>query len=45
VAVSNAWIGRTLNSNLQHAVLAPGVTPVETEPFLMRHQFDLIYSF
>lgn len=45
VAQYNAWIGRTLNSNLQHAVLAPGVTPGETEPFLMRHQFDLIYSF
>ena len=45
VAAYNAWIGRTLNSNLQHAVLAPGVTPGETEPFLMRHQFDLIYSF
>jgi hypothetical protein len=45
VAAYNAWIGRTLNSNLQHAVLAPGVTPGETEPFLTRHQFDLIYSF
>jgi len=45
VAAYNAWIGRTLNSNLQHAVLAPGATPGETEPFLMRHQFDLIYSF
>ena len=45
VAAYNAWIGRTLNSNLQHAVLAPGVTPGETEPFLMRHQFDTIYSF
>jgi len=45
VAAYNAWIGRTLNSNLQHALLAPGVTPGETEPFLMRHQFDLIYSF
>ena len=45
VGAYNAWIGRTLNSNLQHAVLAPGVTPGETEPFLMRHQFDLIYSF
>ena len=45
VAAYNAWIGRTLNSNLQHAVLAPGVTPGETEPFLARHQFDLIYSF
>jgi hypothetical protein len=45
VAAYNAWIGRTLNSNLQHAVLAPGVTPGDTEPFLVRHQFDLIYSF
>jgi hypothetical protein len=45
VAAYNAWIGRTLNSNLQHAVLAPGVTPGETEPFLVRHQFDLIYTF
>jgi hypothetical protein len=45
VAAYNVWIGRTLNSNLQHAVLAPGVTPGETELFLMRHQFDLIYSF
>lgn len=45
VAAYNAWIGRTLNSNLQHAVLAPGVKPGEEEPFLRRHQFDLIYSF
>jgi Putative porin len=45
VAAYNAWIGRTLNSNLQHAVLAPGVTAGETEPFLVRHQFDLIYTF
>jgi Putative porin len=45
VAAYNLWLGRTLNSNLQHAVLAPGVTPGETEPFLARHQFDLIYSF
>ncbi len=45
VAQYNAWIGRTLNSNLQHAVLAPGVNPGQTEPFLVRHQFDLIYSF
>ena len=45
VAAYNAWIGRTLNSNLQHAVLAPGVTPGQTEPFLRRHQFDLIYTF
>lgn len=45
IAQYNAWIGRTLNSNLQHAVLAPGVAPGQTEPFLARHQFDLIYSF
>ena len=45
VAQYNAWIGRTLNTNLQHALLAPGVTPGQTEPFLVRHQFDLIYTF
>jgi hypothetical protein len=45
VAQYNAWIGRTLNSNLLHAVLAPGVTAGHQEPFLVRHQFDLIYSF
>jgi hypothetical protein len=45
VAQYNAWLGRTLNTNLQHAVLAPGVTVGKTEPFLVRHQFDLIYSF
>jgi hypothetical protein len=45
VAQFNAWIGRTLNSNLQHAVLAPGVTPGGKDPFLARYQFDLIYTF
>ncbi len=45
VAQYNAWIGRTLNTNLQHAVLAPGVIPGGEEPLLVRHQFDLIYSF
>jgi hypothetical protein len=45
VAQYNAWIGRTLNSNLQHAVLAPGVKAGQTEPLVVRHQFDLIYSF
>ncbi len=39
------WIGRTLNSSLQHAILAPGVTAGEQEPYLKRMQFDLIYSF
>ena len=45
VASYNLWIGRTLNSNLQHAILAPGVAPGEQEPYLKRMQFDLIYSF
>ena len=39
------WIGRTLNSSLQHAILAPGVTAGEQEPYLKRMQFDVIYSF
>jgi hypothetical protein len=37
--------GRTLNSNLQHAILATGITPGQQEPYLKRMQFDLIYSF
>ena len=45
VASYNLWIGRTLNSNLQHAVLAPGTVPGTTEPWLQRHQFDLVYTF
>ena len=39
------WYGRTLNSNLQHAVLAPGTSAGQTEPHLKRMQIDLIYSF
>jgi len=39
------WYGRTLNSNLQHAILATGTTAGEQEPSLKRMQFDLIYSF
>ena len=39
------WVGRTLNSSLQHSTLAAGVKPGETEPWLQRHQFDLIYTF
>lgn len=39
------WYGRTLNSSLQHAVLATGVNPGQQEPYLKRMQFDLIYSF
>jgi Putative porin len=47
VAAYTLWIGRTLNENLQHAVLAPGFSPTvgPTEPDLKRMQFDLIYSF
>ena len=39
------WIGRTLNSNLEHSVLATGTVPGTKEPYLRRMQFDLIYSF
>ena len=45
VAQYNLWIGRTLNSNLEHAVLAPGIMAGHIEPWLKRQQFDLIYSF
>jgi hypothetical protein len=44
-AAYTLWIGRTLNSNLQHAVLAPGIKPGSIEPYLKRMQFDLIYTF
>lgn len=39
------WIGRTLNSNLEHAIVAPGTTAGTLEPWLKRMQFDLLYSF
>jgi len=39
------WVGRTLNSNLQHSIVAPGTTPGTTEPWLKRMQFDLLYMF
>ena len=45
VASYTFWYGRTLNSNLQHAVLATGTTPGQQEPYLKRMQFDLVYSF
>jgi len=44
-AAFTMWIGRTLNSNLQHAVVAPGTVPGTTEPWLKRLQFDMIYTF
>ena len=45
VAQYTLWYGRTLNSGLQHAVLASGTTVGQEEPHLKRMQFDLIYSF
>ena len=36
------WIGRTLNSNLEHAIVAPGTTAETVEPWLKRMQTDLI---
>jgi hypothetical protein len=39
------WIGRTLNQNLQNAVLAPGLAKGKQDPHLKRLQFDLIYKF
>jgi hypothetical protein len=39
------WVGRTLNSNLQNAVRAPGIAAGVVEPYLKRSQFDVIYSF
>ena len=44
-AAFTTWIGRTLNSNLQHAVVAPGTVPGSVEPWLKRLQFDMIYTF
>jgi hypothetical protein len=44
------WVGRTLNGSLQNAALAPGspgtgLLPGQTEPYLKRMQFDLVYAF
>lgn len=39
------WIGRTLNTNLQHAARATGVPVGGEDQWLKRMQFDLIYSF
>jgi hypothetical protein len=44
-AAYTLWVGRTLNINLQHAVVASGTTPGTAEPNLRRMQFDLVYSF
>ncbi len=39
------WFGRTLNSNLEHAILPAGVAAGQTEPDLRRQEFDLSYVF
>jgi hypothetical protein len=44
-AAATLWNGRTLNTNLVNARVAPGVRPGETDPWLRRLQFDLIYKF
>lgn len=44
-AAFTGWIGRTLNTNLQHAALGPGVAAGQQDNLLKRMQFDLIYSF
>jgi hypothetical protein len=41
----NYWIGRTLNSALQHSLLAPGLTADKLEPYLKRMQLDITYFF
>jgi hypothetical protein len=39
------WHGRTLNTFLENAAKATGVSTGQQEPYLNRFQFDLIYSF
>jgi Putative porin len=39
------WHGRTLNTNLENAVKATGISAGQVEPYLNRYQFDLIYTF
>jgi hypothetical protein len=41
----NAWVGRNVNCNLEHAIAAPGTTAGTIEPWLKRSQFDLIDGF
>jgi hypothetical protein len=44
-AAYTLWIGRTLNTGLQHSLVASGTTAGQVEPDLKRMQFDLIYTF
>jgi hypothetical protein len=39
------WHGRTLNTFLENATKATGISTGQQEPYLNRFQFDLIYSF
>ena len=45
VAQYTLFLGRTLNSSLEHAALGTGVTAGEVEPLLKRQEFDLVYTF
>lgn len=40
-----AYIGRTLNTNLQNAARLSGIAAGQQEPFLKRMQLDLVYKF
>ena len=44
-AAYTLWVGRTLNTNLQHAARSAGVPVGGQDQWLKRMQFDLIYSF
>jgi hypothetical protein len=39
------WFGRTLDSNLQNALLAPGLKPGTKDAYQKRFQLDLLYKF
>jgi hypothetical protein len=39
------WHGRTLNTFLENATKATGVSSGQQEPYLNRFQFDLVYTF
>jgi hypothetical protein len=45
VASFTWWHGRTLNTNLENATKAAGISPGQIEHFLNRLQFDLVYTF
>jgi len=45
VASYTFWYGHTLNTALQNALRSPNVAAGESDAYLKRMQFDLIYSF